>query len=787
MRQTIPVQRANSPIRAMVANLSASPVSQPMPNIPLRRRASVLVPLFAFAAVAAAQDPDLPTRDTQKGGAPASSPAGLAAGTSEEQMWRPPTAADWQKPVLVKFERSWGDAVAVAKETNKPILVCINMDGEIASEHYAGVHYRDAETAKLFADYVCVIASVYRHTPRDHDEHGNRILCPRFGSVTCGEHIAIEPLLYEKFMGGQRISPRHIMVELDGSEVFDVFYAWDNASILRTIEAGISERAAEPRTIVRGDRPVLERVGSRAREDREAVEVAYQKGDRALKEQLLRQAIEHPDAAPIGLLRLAIFDVDEQLAALARQALVKVQSPAVVDLLAEALRVPLGDEERQALLAALERQRERSPQARLLANVHRGLDSRSQAVDLQGWGKQMAGGRSYQPADAVAVDRRIDARAAAAAAAPDDAKAQLDLAESTLELALDPATAERYWGTRRNEHGRLLIADAQRCADQARKLGASGWRVDAIEALCRFYAGEVPRSHELAVQAALAMPPEPDSLVAVKTLALFAEARIAAIWRALRQKQEWPGEWMTDVDSAFAVLARHPLGTDGNAVVHFDFLDRLGAKRRAGKVLEQALQRWPASAGLHDRLRGFVLDSEGVGGLRQRYQQLLAAHPQEPAILWFAGYAAIVEAEFQRRERRPEQAVEAYRRAIELLDQATGKAPQYAASADHYAALALAGLARLAVEADDLARGLQLCLQGIARHPQATPVVDGLQISPVQTARLLQARLQAAKDEAGLQQLQAALDGLDPALLELPAYEQVDGGGRPRRGGRRGR
>lgn len=47
---------------------------------------------------------------------------------------------------------------------------------------------------------MCVIASVYRHTPRDHDERGQRIPCPRFGSVTCGEHIAIEPLLFDKFM-----------------------------------------------------------------------------------------------------------------------------------------------------------------------------------------------------------------------------------------------------------------------------------------------------------------------------------------------------------------------------------------------------------------------------------------------------------------------------------------------------------------------------------------------------------------------------------------------------------
>lgn len=747
--------------------------------------AAVPLTLFALAPASPGQDPDLPTQDTRPGGPPPASPPGLAQDTTEEQMWRPPTKEDWAKPVLVQFERTWGDAVAVAKETNKPILVCINMDGEIASEHYAGIHYRSPATAELFADYVCVIASVYRHTPRDHDEHGNRICCPRFGSVTCGEHIAIEPLLYEKFMGGRRISPRHIMVELDGQEVFDVFYAWDNKSILDTIQAGITGRTAEPRTVVRGDRPVLERVGSRAREDREAVEQAWRQGDRALREQLLRQAIEHPQAAPIGLLRLAIFDVDEELAALARQALVQVRSPAAVDLMAEALRVPLPDDERRAMVAALEALRDASPQARLLANVHRGLDASSEAVDIKGWSAQMAGGNVYRPADPAAVDQRIEARSAAAAKDPASVGAQLDLAEATLELAIAPATRERYWGPRNDSYGKLLIEDARRHAEAARKLGAKGWRIDAIEALCSFYSGDVAKSHELAVQAAAAMPAEPDSLVAVTTLALFAEARIAAIWDALRSRQDWPGEWMTDVNSAFAVLTRHPLGTDGHAVVHFDFLDRLGARRRAARVLDQALERWPASARLHDRLRARVLESEGTGALRKRYEDMVAAHPDVAALHWFAGYAAIVEAEFHRREKRPEQAALAYRHAIAQFDRSIGREPQFEASADHYAALALAALARLAIEAGEVQQGLELCLQGIERHPEATPVVDGLEISPVQTARLLESRLEAASDTEGLARLRDVLQGLDPALLAMPAYEQEAGNTGPRRGGRR--
>ena len=181
-------------------------------------------------------------------------------GVNESLMWPAPIAEDWRNPVQITFQRSWEDAVAVSKETGKPILICVNMDGEPASEHYAGVRYRDPEIAALYEPYVCVVASVYRHTPRDYDDDGQPILCPRLGSVTCGEHIAIEPLLYEKFMDGRRISPRHIMVELGGEEVYDIFFTWDTDSVFDTLRGGIASRPA-PAPIARGDRTIFERGG----------------------------------------------------------------------------------------------------------------------------------------------------------------------------------------------------------------------------------------------------------------------------------------------------------------------------------------------------------------------------------------------------------------------------------------------------------------------------------------------------------------------------------------------
>jgi hypothetical protein len=57
-------------------------------------------------------------------------------------MWPAPTAEDWGQPCLIAWQRTFADALAVSKQTKRPILICVNMDGEIASQHYAGIRYR---------------------------------------------------------------------------------------------------------------------------------------------------------------------------------------------------------------------------------------------------------------------------------------------------------------------------------------------------------------------------------------------------------------------------------------------------------------------------------------------------------------------------------------------------------------------------------------------------------------------------------------------------------------------
>ncbi len=590
------------------------------------------------------------------GQSPPAPPAGATRNSSREAMWPAPTAEDWKEPCLIQWQRTYEDALAVAKETGKPILVCINMDGEIASEHYAGIRYRQPEIAALYAPYVTVIASVYRHTPRDYDEQGHRILCPRFGSVTCGEHIAIEPGLFDKFLDGQRVAPRHIGVELDQKEMYDVFYAFDTDTIFNALRDGIANRPPPATTIVRGDRPLTERVASRDIADRIAVETAYQQGDRELRRTLLDAAKQQGEAAPLELLRLALFGFDPDLSQTARGALAGSASPDAPALISHALRVPMETTERDALVAALRRLGESSPRARTLAVVQQGLATRSSVLDVEAWSAalgsavaQAGSAPESSPSllDAATIQSRLENQSATLAAK--DPIAHLELAEAFLASALASEQEQDP------EVEKLLFLDAQNTASAAEQLGATGWRVNGDHALAAYYLGDLERAHARAVAAVTAsttVPADPQGWNARVVLQLFAEARQLDLGKALREKSDWPASWLADIHAAYTLLARHPHGDDQQVVAHYDLLKWLGAATPAGRVLDAGLARFGGSSVLHQRLRTRLLEEKGIDGLEASYEARLRATGATSAtnavelfnLENFAGYASLVAA-----------------------------------------------------------------------------------------------------------------------------------------------
>jgi tetratricopeptide (TPR) repeat protein len=689
-------------------------------------------------------------------------------GIDREKMWPAPTAEDWKKPCLIHWQRTWDDAVAVSKATGKPIMVCVNMDGEVASEHYAGVRYRDPESARLYEPYVCVIASVYRHNPRDYDEQGRRIPCPRFGTVTCGEHIAIETVLYQKYFKGQRVAPRHIGVDLaeggpDGKEAFDIYYAWDTKTIFDNLKAEADQHGPPLAAETHGDRPVLERVASRDARDRNAVEKAYADGDSDLRRQLITQALDHPDAAPVDLLREAVFGLDTDLSKLAREALAKSTAPEAIPVINEALAVPMAQPERASLVAALDRLGEQTPRARTLAVVQRGLSTRSDVIDVGAWREALA--KAGPASDAASVEAELAKQDEIRKGS--DPEAHLKLAEAYVAAALDPDQDARF--------ARLLLMDAESTAQAAAKLSADPARVAAVLTVVSARQGSMDEARAHAADAIHGLPAEPQGREAALVLEQFSESRQRQIGKALRERRSWPPEWLSDVDAAYAVLAVHPFGTDEQVVARYDLLRWFGATVPADAALDAGLARFPGSAALNDRMRGRLLAETGADGLEGGYRRMMEAKGASPQVIWYAAYATLVAAEYDCRTGEDDSALSRYERGIALYEKAAAESPDDRSIAQHYIALAQAGRAHIANERGEDQQALDLMLDCFTRSPNSAATQDGLGITPVDTARMLLSRLKQEKKDELAAKLQSALDQLDPELLKLPGWENVGG------------
>ena len=716
---------------------------------------------------------------------------------SREEMWAAPTTEDWAKPCLIPWQRNFNDALAVSLRTGRAILVCVNMDGEIASEHYAGVRYRSQEIADLYEPYVTVIASVYRHTPRDHDEQGQRILCPRFGSVTCGEHIAIEPILYEQYFDGTRVSPRHIMIELDKQEVYDVYYAFDTASVFTRIRTGISQRVIKPNPEPKGDRALQERLASHDQADRTFVETHYTTGDKKVRKDMLLKAQVLGSKAPLQLLRLALFGLDTELASLARQSLAISENPAAIDLITLALGVPMPAVERESLLLALERLGATDPRGKTLAVVHRGLGSESASLDAARWNESLRQVAPEAPRPAPeerrrAVEARVSYASAVAGTQPDDATAQLELAEALLAMALDPAALWTPWNSRGQVKrlNALRFKDAEAATENAIEGGLVNWRTDTALALCKWYLGHPAEAHKFATKAVADIPPGQQSWNAMAVLSLFAHGRKQAINEATLRGNDWPPEWLADIHAAYGVLASHPEANAQHVIDHYDFLLDLGANTPAQQTLEAGLTRFHSSPPLHQRLRAFLLRAGGPLRLEEHYrnraQQPSAGEHRD----WFAAQASVIAAEVWRTAPAPEaqaaaqgEALAAYLRAEESYAAWIERHPSQADSALHFIMLSMAGRGRVLTNQGNLSEGSALLIEAIALRPLSAASPDGLGISPVNTIRELLRRARAQDQPKLVQDMSDALErlqALDPALLDVLPNER--GGPRfPRR------
>lgn len=675
---------------------------------------------------------------------------GLPPGVTREQMWFAPTAEDWEKPCLVPWQRTWADALDLSKQTKKAILVCVNMDGEIASEHWAGIRYRKPEIAELFDQYVCVIASTYRHNPTDYDAEGNRLPCPRFGTVTCGEHIWMEPTVFGKFLDDTRVAPRHIMVELDGSETYDIFYANDIKSIVETVSNGITEREIKPEDPPKGDRSLAELVASPNAVDRARIEADWNSGDRQTRQEIMAAAMTTGEKAPVDLLRKAAFGFDSELSSQALDLLAKSGDDKAVGLINDLLHGPLEPERRAELIASLDRLSAQVPVAKRLVAVHRGLQTGSSVIDLEAWNSGLSAN--------VKTDASSDAaQLLAEAVRPENLAAMANqsarvrkIAVEQFELALNAGQAEV-------------------------RAGSKSWLSHAVVAISANYLAEAKIAAESAQNAVAALPPGESSWNAFAVLSIFAEGRRTSIRAAADANKPWPPEWLSEAQSAYAVMAQHPASTEVEVMRHYDFLVRLGAIAPASRALQAGLSRYEDSAGLHERFRLLLVAEQGVDGVEPAYQAWLNRADAPKYLRWFSAQASLFTAEQLRKLNRLKDADAAYQRAIYAFYEQGVAAPETKENSMTFEVLAMAGRARIALESGDLPSATSYILAAFEHKPEAAATLDSQNVSPVGVAKKILAGLLEAEDEVRAKQVQDALDELgefDSRLLELPEFER---------------
>ncbi|MBL8725930.1 MAG: hypothetical protein JNK49_17935 [Planctomycetes bacterium] len=602
------------------------------------------------------------------GGAPAPSPGAMA-----------------DDPTTIHWQRSLEDALQLCAATGAPLLIAVNMDGESASDRIHRERYRDPAFVQWTRRCVCLPASVFRHNRRDHDAAGRRIPCPRFGGVTCGEHIALEPILYERYLqDGDRVAPRHALVRQDQQKAFDLSLSFD----LRDIDQALAQHLAKA--------PVCEPLPAPSHRARLAAEDALANaGPTAWAAALARLAAgtAEPALGPEVLRRLVhqvATGPATQHAPFAAAARATGAVPALATALREALQEPLlppADPASQlALLAAL-----------------------ADPSPAQGWfelGTQaLAGDGAFATRTLLAAAERTTAAATdplpAPGAAPrlpmgrDEAEAQLSNLEGQLAAAgpavwLQFAQSNLDFGRAESEAGRrnarLHFVDAAEWLDRAlaqqptvtahvERARAAYWLED--------FDGQVRAAAQgLALATALpsgTLPTDPSTLPAeaVEPLRWLGDGRVQQLGRVAAPTVEQGGS-VAEALRALLLVAASPFGRARDWLAAASCCGGFGLWHDQVAILQCGLRRFPEDAALRDLLAATLWRTGQLDLLPALALGLLKAAPSGLAE-WHVGAAYVWLAEDHRRAERHGGAVLAYSAAQRHFASAAQRDPQLAA------------------------------------------------------------------------------------------------------------
>lgn len=671
----------------------------------------------------------------------------------------------------IAWERSLEDAIAVAAPDGRPLFIAVNMDGESACERIVYENYKDDALVGDTRRFTCIVSSFFRHTPRDHDDHGRRIPCPRLGVVTCGEHIALEPVLYDRFLGGDRIAPRHAVVlpGADGApdeKVFDLDLLFDLSAMDRRLAVAAKD-APPPR-----EPPSSTGAGARGAAARSRFEASIVAAPPARLPELVSEIRRDGNEGSIEALRilaarapelgenapafaLSLADAAEtlEIRKVFRGALVELLNgdataprdarlgargvlllplarlgadhPGTVTRLLAHVAFTVGDDDRAMPRRALRLALGERTAAAVLAE----LESLGGPLDL---GPATAEGtHAFEPAVVAELDPRTEDEAledldAAVATLTDDADAGPDV---QAELGLASLRVAQL----RLENGGgdidLLLKDAEYALAKAAESGATDPKVILGRARAAYSLSKHAEQERLAQDVIARLDAGSDlteDVLRLDALRWLGDggARLVAERSGGDPIAELRG--MRRAVAAYAEVAASAAGHATDRLSLVSLLGMLGRVRIQTALALRAVDDFPEDVPLRNELNRNLWFLGRPDQVARCAVDAAAVRPGSGFAAWYEGYGHTFHAESLRRQHRPAEAVAAYERAVLAYDRARALAADYEASCVFEIAKAMLGRGFADLLAEDQTRGASCLVEAAAMHPGVVGLRDGL-------------------------------------------------------------
>lgn len=701
----------------------------------------------------------------------------------------------------IHWQRSLEDALLLVRETQRPLLVAINADGESGSERIVRERYRAPQFVASTRPFVCVVGSVFRHNPRDYDASGARLPCPRLGEVTCGEHIALEPLLHERFLLGERIelegelveriSPRHALVLPDATKAWDFTLLFD----LGTLDSALLDagRGLEPLDAATFRDPAFDvRLRARLRNEQSFVELVARQHQQlsqhaptlavdgladALRRDLARVDFGAHATGALGEDELAtrLFDLAATAGELAqtawalRDACADPSAPERAAELLPALAVLAWDDigqrtflESYGVLA--DRDLARAARAAIARADRRAgtLEALGEPFDVL----EVAAARAVEGVEPVRTEK------------PKAELPPVEELERALEHADLAAAGDRSDPQRQLVLGRALLLLARRL------LQDGGRRVDlmledaklALAAASAAYPGDVQLLLDRARVANYLFDFEDQQRLAERALAvggadlrsrepLNDDMTEAARWLGDACARSLAARAGGEVESAMRgmlsgamALTKAAFGPEHDAndwLSLASFYGALGRTRERVELGYAGLMQYPGNAALRSEFLNACWSIGRPELFAERSEALAARSPEIAECAWYAGYARVLEAEWARRGEDPDRAVELYARAEGHFRRALTLEPSYRESSEHYLGMCALGRGFAHLLAERRAQAADALVDAVAVRPQALLVRDGL-------------------DREGLDLIDGALEWRSSGASSVGALELLD-------------